>query len=304
MKNSQKDIESRRFKMLMKLQDMREARLSYLSEHFNISLATLRTDIAFLENRNLITHRHGVVEINENETAKMMYDSFDFRCSLHSREKDAIASHILYGLKCIENDYHIALDSGSSLFYLMKEIINHNSLQVHIITNNVASMSYFVTSRQLDGRIMMCLTGGQLLPSRKCLIGKETERGIPRVKIAFLGADVVSFESGLFSSRREEANIKIKYIEAAEFVVILADHSKLGFQKGSVGERFAYFEKTADNIFLLKPDQKNAEGKPFIVVTDNNSQEMNRPYIDSEIDFLRNSNIETDTVLKFATTIV
>ncbi len=304
MKNSQKDIESRRFKMLMKLQDMREVRLSHLSEFFKISLATLRTDIAFLENRNLITHRHGIVEINENETAKKMYDSFDFRCSLHSREKEAIASYILYELSCIKDHYYVALDSGSSIFYLLKETINHHSLQVHVITNNVAAMSYFITSGQLDGRIMMCLTGGQLLPSRKCLIGKDAERGVPRVKIAFLGADVVSFESGLFSSRREEANMKMKYIEAAEFVVVLVDHSKLGFQKGSVGERYASFKHDPENGLLLVPDTKDAVGKQFMIVTDNNGGETNKPYIDSEIKFLTDSNIDSDTVLKFAPIIV
>lgn len=300
MKNSQKDIESRRFKILMKLQDLREARLTHLSDIFKISLATLRSDISFLEGRNLITHHHGVVEINENKTAKKMYDSFDFRCSLHSREKDAIASYIVYNLKCIEDDYYIALDSGSSIFSLIREIVNHHSLQVHIITNNVAAMSYFITSGQLDGRIMMCMTGGQLLPSRKCLIGKDAERGIPRVKMAFLGADVVSFESGIFSSRREEADIKMKYIESAERIVILADHSKLGFQKGSVGERVANFERDSEYGLVIKSDKKASIGKPFMVVTDNNGHEINKPYIDKEVEFLRNRNINIDNVLRFA----
>lgn len=300
MKNSQKEIDSRKFNILMKLQDMREIRLTHLADIFKISMATLRSDISFLENRNLITHRHGIVEINENKTAKKMYDSFDFRCSLHSREKEAIASWILYNMKCIENDYYIALDSGSSIFYLLKEIINHHSLQVQVITNNVAAMSFFITSRQMDGRIMMCLTGGQLLQSRKCLIGKDAEKWIPRTKIAFLGADVVSFGSGLFSSRREEANIKIKYIKAAEYIVVLADHSKLGFQKGSVGERYASFEKTSDNKLLLKPDDKEAIGKKFVIVTDNNGQDINEPYIKKELDFLRRENIEIETVLQFA----
>lgn len=304
MKSAQKDIDSRRFKMLMKLQDMREARLTYLSEFFKISLATLRNDIAFLEGRNLITHHHGVVEINENKTAKILYDSFDFRCSLHSREKEAIASYVLYDLKCIENDYYVALDSGSSIFYLLKEIINHHNLQVQVITNNVAAMSYFVTSHQLDGRIKMCLTGGQLLPSRKCLIGKDAEKGVPRVKIAFLGADVVSFESGLFSARREEANIKAKYIEASEFIVVLIDHSKLGFQKGSVGERYACFARDSDNNMVIKADNKEAEGKPFIIITDNNALDTNKPYIDNEIQYLRDTNIDPDKVLKIAPIIV
>ncbi|MGR3219132.1 MAG: DeoR/GlpR family DNA-binding transcription regulator [Candidatus Anammoxibacter sp.] len=300
MKKSQKDIDSRRFKMLMKLQDLREVRLTHLSDIFKISLATLRSDISFLEGRGLITHHHGVVEIIENKTIKKIYDSFDFRCSLHSKEKDAIASYILYDLKCIGNGYLIALDSGSSMFCLIREIINHNSLQVQIMTNNVAAVSYFITSGQLDGRILMCLTGGQLLPSRKCLIGKDAERGIPRVKIAFIGADVVSFESGIFSSRREEANIKMKYIESAELVILLADHSKLGFQKGSVGERVAYFKKDASGKLLLMPDKKGATGKRFTVVTDNNGQDINKPYIDKEIDFLQNMNIDIDSVLRFA----
>lgn len=299
MKSSHKEIDSRRFKILIKLQDMREVRLTFLAEFFKISLATLRADIAFLESRNLLTHRHGVVEINENKTSKMMYDSFDFRCNLHSREKESIVSYILYQLKCIENDYHIALDSGSSIFYLLKEIINHSSLQVHVITNNVAAMSHFITSQQLDGRIMMCMTGGQLMPSRKCLIGKAAENGVPLVKIAFIGADVVSFESGLFSSRREEANIKMKYIEAAEFVVVLADHSKLGFQKGSVGERFACFEKSDNNELLLKSVNEGSEGKKFIVVTDDNWQDINKPYIDKEIETLKNLNVRDD-LLRFA----
>ncbi|MGR3319665.1 MAG: hypothetical protein ACUZ8O_14450, partial [Candidatus Anammoxibacter sp.] len=149
-------------------------------------------------------------------------------------------------------------------------------------------------------RILLCLTGRQLLPSRKCLIGKDAERGIPRVKIACIGADVVSFESGIFCSRREEANIKMKYIESAEFVILLADHSKLGFQKGSVGERVAYFEKNEDNKLVLTPDKKGATGKRFTVVTDNNGQDINNPYINKEIDFLRNINIDIDSVLRFA----
>ncbi len=299
MKNSIKDIESRRFKLLLKIQDLREARLTHLSEIFKISLATLRTDISFLESRSLITHHHGVVEINENKTVKRIYDSFDFRCSLHSKEKDAIASYIVNNLKCIENDYYIALDSGSSIFCLMREIINDNDLQVHVITNNVAVMSYFITSGQLDGRIMMCLTGGQLLPSRKCLIGKDAEKGVPRVKIAFLGADVISFESGMFTSRREEANIKMKYIDHAEYVVLLADHSKLGFQKGSVGERVAYFEKGESGL-TIKSDKKGSQAKQCIIVTDNNGQDINKPYIDKEMEFLKRKNINIDDIIKIA----
>lgn len=300
MKNSLKDIESRRFKILIKIQDLREARLTHLSDMFKVSLATLRTDITFLEGRNLVTHHHGIVEINENKTVKKIYDSFDFRCNLHSKEKDAIASYLIYDLKCIENDYYIALDSGSSIFSLIREIINHQSLLVHIITNNVAAMSYFITSGQIDGRIMMCLTGGQLLPSRKCLIGKDAEKGIPKVKIAFLGADVVSFESGIFTSRREEANIKMKYIESSEQIIILADHSKLGFQKGSVGERVAYFEKCGDNGVVIKADKVGAEGKRCIIVTDSNGQEVNRPYIEKEIEYLENRKININNVIRFA----
>ena len=299
MKNSIKDIESRRFKLLLKIQDLREARLTHLSEIFKISLATLRTDISFLESRSLITHHHGVVEINENKTVKRIYDSFDFRCSLHSKEKDAIASYIVNNLKCIENDYYIALDSGSSIFCLMREIINDNDLQVHVITNNVAVMSYFITSGQLDGRIMMCLTGGQLLPSRKCLIGKDAEKGVPRVKIAFLGADVISFESGMFTSRREEANIKMKYIDHAEYVVLLADHSKLGFQKGSVGERVAYFEKGESGL-TIKSDKKGSQAKQCIIVTDNNGQDINKPYIEKEMEFLKRRNINIEDIIKIA----
>ena len=299
MKNSIKDIESRRFKILLKLQDLREARLTHLSDIFKISLATLRVDISFLESRSLVSHRHGVVEINENKAVKIIYDSFDFRCSLHSKEKDAIASYIVNSLKCIENDYYIALDSGSSIFCLMREIINDNDLQVHVITNNVAVMSFFITSGQLDGRIMMCLTGGQLLPSRKCLIGKDAEKGVPGVKIAFLGADVISFESGMFTSRREEANIKMKYIDNAEYVVLLADHSKLGFQKGSVGERVAYFEKSESGM-VIKSDRKGSQAKKCTIVTDDNGQDINKPYIDKEIAFLERENINIEDIIKFA----
>lgn len=301
MKNAQNKIDSRRLKILIKLQDIREARLTHLADYFKISMATLRSDVAFLEGRNFITHRHGIVEINENKTAKKMYESFDFRCNLHAKEKEAIASYILYDLKCIQNDYYIALDSGSSIFYLLKEIINHHSLNVHIITNNVASLAYFIASGQMDGRIKMCLTGGQLLPSRKCLIGKDAEKRIPRTKLAFIGADVVSFESGLFSSRREEANIKTQFIESAESVVILADHSKLGFQRGSVGERFGHFVSGGKNGILLKSDDKKAVGKDFIIVTDNNGNDINKPYIEEELKYLSKRNIIIDNVLRFAT---
>mgnify|MGYP005858193039 CR=1 FL=1 len=81
-----------------------------------------------------------------------------------------------------------------------------------------------------ESRIRVHLTGGRLRGASYELVGASAAQSLQglNVDVAFIGVNGISVERGLTTHNEEEAEINRAMVYAANRVVIVADHSKLG----------------------------------------------------------------------------
>jgi DeoR/GlpR family transcriptional regulator of sugar metabolism len=135
----------------------------------------------------------------------------------------------------IREDETIFLDASSTAL-TMAGFLPHYSLTV--VTNALNVITALAERKDLD---LVC-TGGVYDPVSRSFIGLTAEKALARYNIhrMFFSGNGLQLERGISESNSRQAAFKERVIQAAEDVVFLADHSKLG-QKASY-----FFGKVSD----------------------------------------------------------
>ncbi|MBX6768949.1 MAG: DeoR family transcriptional regulator, partial [Actinomadura rubrobrunea] len=98
--------------------------------------------------------------------------------------------------------------------------------ELAVVTNSL------LVAQALAGspRIEVMLTGGLLRGSTQALVGSEAERALAglRVRRAFISGNGLTAERGLSTPNLQVASADRALAAAAEEVVVLADHTKIG----------------------------------------------------------------------------
>lgn len=228
----------RQEKMLAYINKVAKVSVRELSELFNMSLVTIRSDIKTLARRGLIIRTHGGALSAQRGTNAEIPSKI--RAIQNVPAKQMIAQ---VAAKLIEDDDIIILDSGSTTYEIAQRISARN---VTVITNDL-KIGTLLAER---GDVSLIVTGGILLPSVYSLIGSDATAFLKRVKAhkLFLGCDAIDFEWGISNRTIQEVAIKQTMMEAARFKIAVADHSKFDKQV------FARFCDLTD-IDLLITDQ-------------------------------------------------
>ena len=118
----------------------------------------------------------------------------------------------------------LVLDSGSTTYYLAKELKAFNRLTV--VTNSVMIMQELSLHKGVD----LVLTGGALRHETLAMVGPLTEQALQSVHVdkAFIAINGLDPDIGLTTPNMLEAAAKRSMLRAAKQVVLLADHSKYG----------------------------------------------------------------------------
>ena len=220
MKNSERQKQMFEFISLY-----REQSVETLAAELNISVATVRRDLAAMARRGLIERTWG----GANVAVPIVYDMQEFEDDAAKRAIAASAArYVLPGMV-------VAISGGSTCTELARLL---RGRAIKVLTNAVN----IALELRSSGHTQVVLSGGVLNAASYELVGPMVERSLSdfRADIAFVGCSGVLPGFG-FSMRDEpEAGAARAIIRLTGRVIVLADHRKVGRQTFA---RFAHFSE-------------------------------------------------------------
>ena len=184
----------------------------------DVSEKTIRRDLQTLADQGKVIRTHGGAAMAERV-------SFEFKFLSRVRDnqlaKEAIAVAAAAQVKDGES---VMLDSGTTTLELAKRLRPRQGLT--IITSSLP----IAAQLQYDQQLEVLLLGGRLRASSPDLAGAITESNLEtlRADVAFLGADAIDRQGGVFQESPEVARMLTRMAASAGRVYVVADGSKLG----------------------------------------------------------------------------
>ncbi|MCX7028235.1 MAG: DeoR/GlpR family DNA-binding transcription regulator [Spirochaetes bacterium] len=208
----------RYMKILDQLGKHKSAKCEELADLLGVSANTIRRDLAVLEEKGLLTRIQGGAIISDIDK---MIQPVDLRVNLNEPEKMAIGRA---AAKLVKPYSSIIMDAGSTTIAMAQYIGETSGLTV--LTNSLDICGRLISNH----RISVISSGGLLVEATHSFVGSPAEKFFEttHVEQLFLGTKGVDLDRGLTNSNIQEAPVKKKMIEAADEVILLADHSKFG----------------------------------------------------------------------------
>lgn len=193
--------------------------VSELAVALGVSTVTIRADLLFLEKNQILRRiRGGAITVRPSRYERPV----DFEATLRNTEKTAIAA-LAVGM--IRDGETIIMDTGSTVAALAS-LFPRNLKDIAVVTNSLPVAQELVDN---EGTTII-LTGGKLRPKLKSMVAPFGDLILKEINadVAFMSCAGVDPDKGFTNGNWEEAEIKKAMIRAANRVVFLADHTKLG----------------------------------------------------------------------------
>lgn len=208
-----------RYELILEvIKEKKNIKIEELIERLNVSEATIRRDLTFLEEAGKIKRVHGGAVLIDTQEESLLY-----RREIFSEEKDNIGK---FAASLIEKGSTIYLDAGSSVFTMIKYLSGIENIKV--ITNGVSHID------ELNNRrIETYLIGGKIKTLTGALVGGTAAMSVKNFNfdLAFMGANGIDIY-GYSTPDSEEALIKSEASKRADKTYFLCDESK--FNKRSL----------------------------------------------------------------------
>jgi DeoR family transcriptional regulator, fructose operon transcriptional repressor len=218
MKREQVFVEERKRAVLAFVGERRRATVNELCALFQVSPATMRSDLRDLEREGLLLRTHGGATVKDQAGFELEARE---TTSLHAAEKRALAHR---ALELIEDGDAIVLDSGSTIQEL--SVLLEARRDITVVTNDL------IIAQRLEEHpsATIHLVGGMLRRRFHCTVGTRAEQFLVGLKVdkAFMAANSFSAESGATTPDLQHAEIKRLMMAIATKVFLLVDSSKLG----------------------------------------------------------------------------
>ena len=228
--------EERRFQIREILGAQRSVSASDLCERLKVTAATIRRDLAALEQEGVLARSHGGAVSRMSSTN--FQPTYDALLRSESEEKRQIAR---VAEQFVLDGDTIFLESSTTVFELARRLSNRNRLTV--VTNSPPIVCELQRS---PGVTVMC-TGGDLHKDTFYLSGEWAQRALSEIRLdkAILGVSAIDPQYGVSTVHHAEAQVTRMVSKAAKTRIALADHTKFGRQ------RFAYVGPVTDIDILV-----------------------------------------------------
>lgn len=196
------------------------ASVTELAQAYEVTTETVRRDLAVLDKAGVLRRVHGgavparalhLVEpgVGERETTR-------------AGHKDAIA--LAAGEFFPLSGASVLIDAGTTTARIAAHVPTDRDLVV--VTNSVPIAARLATVPSIS----LQLLGGRVRGLTQAAVGEQALRVLDslRVDIAFIGTNGISIRHGLSTPDSDEAAVKRAMVQAANFVVVAADSSKIG----------------------------------------------------------------------------
>lgn len=196
------------------------ASVTELAQTFEVTTETVRRDLAVLDRAGVLRRVHGGAV--PTRALHLVEPNVDQRETTRAADKDAIARAAAEFLP--QSGSTVLVDAGTTTARLTGLLPPDRELLV--VTNSVP-----IAARLAGlGSVSLHLLGGRVRGLTQACVGDQAVNTLAalRVDIAFVGANGITLRHGLSTPDPEEAAVKRAMVACANFVVVMADSSKIG----------------------------------------------------------------------------
>ncbi|MBQ4631024.1 MAG: DeoR/GlpR transcriptional regulator [Clostridia bacterium] len=211
-------VDDRRKKILELINKTGSVKVTELSKLFDTSEVTIRTDLADMENKGLVTRVHGGAVSSYKPYYNMNYTQ---RMSTNQTQKELIAKKIA---DMIEDNDTIMLNSGTTTLLVFRAI--PQNLNLSIVTNSIAIALEATSNPNLN----IILLGGLINSKYQFTFGDDAIKQLKSYHAdkLILSVDGIDAEHGFSTYYDKEAEIDRIMLEQSGVNIVAADHSKFG----------------------------------------------------------------------------
>lgn len=212
MKNRRKD------EIIRILAENRMVKAYELSEHFHVSMETVRRDLETLEKEGYLTRVHGGAVV---KTMQGLGPEYTLRENKNYEQKLLIGRA---AADLVEDGDTIIIDLGTTTLEFAKFLYNKKNLTV--FTNAIQIAVELVKNPEMR----VILIGGNLRSGELATSGYLAEDVVDHFYVdkAFLGIGGITKNLGFGDYQIEEANLRRHYIAHSQKVIALVDYTKFG----------------------------------------------------------------------------
>jgi DeoR family transcriptional regulator, fructose operon transcriptional repressor len=209
-------VEERRQKVLELVNERGFVALAELAKTLNTSESTIRRDLDYWDQHGFIKRTHGGAMFRDDVQGM---PALEERTSREIEEKRQIAQT---AAARIQNGASVLIDGGTTTLELARMLVGR---PLQIVTNSLPISNLFASSRETD----LVILGGYVYPRTGVALGPLTIRMLEEIHVhqAIMGVGGITAE-GLFNSNGLLVETERAMMRAADEVVVLADHTKIG----------------------------------------------------------------------------
>lgn len=237
------NIEDRRNKILEILNQEGKVKVLDLSNLFEISGATIRTDLSDLENAGLLERVHG----GAISTSKAYFNmTFLDRAKTNETEKRKIAAA---AASLVVDGDTVMINSGTTTLFVAQELKNIKNLT--IVTNSISIAQETGNCKNIN----VILLGGNLNPQYQFTYGDDTISQLKKYKAdkLILSVDGICFQEGITTYHHLEAEVNRQMIARVNKTIIVADYTKIG------RTNFAFIDTISSTDILITNKNANQQ---------------------------------------------
>jgi DeoR family transcriptional regulator, glycerol-3-phosphate regulon repressor len=188
-----------------------------LALHFNVTPQTIRRDVNWLADRNLLRRYHGGASLPTSSENV----SYSARQQMFQEQKRRIAA---LAASHIPDQASLFINLGTTTEEVARALNRHRGLRV--ITNNLNVASMVSGYQECE----VLVTGGIVRPWDKGIVGEFAIDFIRQFKVdyAIIGTSSIEEDGTLRDFDTREVRVAEAIIEHARVVYLVADHSKVG----------------------------------------------------------------------------
>ena len=202
----------RKDRILDVLAESPQITITELASLLRVSVVTIRTDLAALEEDGLLVRGHGgAIPAFHPAVLRRMRSARDAKMEIAK----TAAAHVIDGDT-------IMIAAGTTTALIPRFL--RGKRQVHIVTNNTLLLPYVRTNPQL----IVTLVGGSFRPADESLTGPLTMEAVERFRVqrAFIGVDGIDPQQGVFANSVESGDFVRQMAAHASETIVLADAAK------------------------------------------------------------------------------
>jgi len=209
--------EQRKQQILGLIKERKSASVNELAHYFDVTTATIRTDLTDLEKIGEVIRTHGGAILKSD----IAHEQF-----LNERENEDKKIKVAFkAVELIEEDDSILIDTGTSTAALARILVNSSLTRLRIFTNDVEIAKHLEVRNEFD----VYLLGGRIRKGFHYTYGSTAVAELRKYRFdkLFLATSSLDFDEGLTTYHTETADLKMEMINAAQQKILLLDSTKV-----------------------------------------------------------------------------